>query len=100
MRKKLVDPFKNLKLDREEQEIYDSLERGEWKDVANVEEEKKRYISIFRQATKKDRRVSLRVNNQDLYKIQNRARESGLPYQTLINAILHQYAKGRIKVEL
>lgn len=103
MKKKQSDPFKNLRLDPEEQELNNSLERGEWKEVDNVEEEKKRYINIFKEAAeveKKEARLNIRLKRSDLNTIREKANENGLPYQTLINTILHQYAKGKIKVEL
>ncbi len=103
MKKKQFDPFKNLKLDPYEQELNDSLERGEWKEVENAEEEKERYISIFKEAAKaekKEARLNIRLKRSDLETIRQKADTNGLPYQTLINTILHQYAKGKIKVEL
>lgn len=100
MKKKMRDPFKNPQLDPYEQELNNAIENGEVHEVQDMEEEKKRIVSIFREAARKDRRVSLRVNDRDLDAIQAKAAENGLPYQTLIATILHQVATGKVTVTL
>jgi hypothetical protein len=40
--------------------------------------------------------VSIRISERDLVKLQVRALEEGLPYQTLISSILHKYVTGRL----
>lgn len=40
-RSKIHDPLKNWNLSPEEQEEYDSIERGEWKSVGNIEKVRK-----------------------------------------------------------
>jgi predicted DNA binding CopG/RHH family protein len=88
--------MKKIKLDKEEQELVDSFERGEWRSVPNFEEEKKRYQEIAAATFKKDRRVNIRISTKDLHGLQIRALEEGIPYQTLISSILHKYlSKGR-----
>lgn len=100
------DPFKNLQLDPEEQELYDSLERGEWKSVGNIEKIRKEtaesagYTLSLMKKAKKDKRVSIRLNKQDLEKVQARAAKNRLPYQTLISTLIHHFAEGKIKLEL
>lgn len=100
MKKNMRDPFKNAQLDSYEQELNDAIERGQVREVQGMEEEKKRIINIFREAAKKDRRVSLRLNDRDLDAIQARAAANGLPYQTLIATILHQVATGKVAITL
>ena len=47
---------------------------------------------------KKDKRITIRVENDDLNLIQNKAIESGIPYQTLISSILRKFARGKINI--
>lgn len=92
-----------MKLDPYEQELYDSMERGEWKSVGNIEEEKKRLAQIAKymlESRKKEARVNIRVNSKDLSNIKEKANENGLPYQTLISTLLHHFATGKIKIQL
>ena len=89
---------KKIKLDKEEQDLLDSFERGEWRSVPNLAEEKKKAQKIAAATFKKDRRVNIRISSKDLIGIQKRALEEGIPYQTLISSILHKYvSSGRPK---
>mgnify|MGYP001572563013 CR=1 FL=1 len=94
------DPFKNAQLDPYEQELSDAIENSQVREVPDMEKEKKRIVSMFREAARKDRRVSLRVKDRDLDAIQARAAANGLPYQTLIATILHQVATGKMTITL
>lgn len=48
---------------------------------------------------RKDRRLNIRLSNEDLEAIQKRALDEGLSYQTLISSLLHKYAAGRLKLK-
>ena len=85
-----------VKLDREEAELLESNESDEWTSVDDVETEAGRYQAYARATFKKDRRVNIRISSKDLERIQKRAREEGIPYQTLIASILHKYVSGRL----
>ena len=91
--------MKTIKLDKEERELLDSIERGEWKAIPNEAQEIRRLRGAARQtlrALKKDTRVNVRVPSGDLDAIRARAMDDGIPYQTLIASILHRYVNGRL----
>jgi predicted DNA binding CopG/RHH family protein len=85
-----------IKLDKEETEILDSFERGEWKQVKNLKAEIKRHQEYARKTLNKDRRVNIRISSKDLEEIQLLAIENGIPYQTLMTSILHRYVHGSL----
>ena len=84
------------KLDREEQDLLASYERGEWQPVSDVEKEAQRYRGYARDTFRKDARVNIRISTKDLESIKKKALEEGIPYQTLIASILHKYISGRL----
>jgi hypothetical protein len=43
-----------------------------------------------------EKRVSIRISGKDLYLLQMRALEEGLPYGTLISSVLHKFASGAL----
>ena len=86
-----------MKLDANEKEIVDSVERGEWRSARGGKRERSRYARYARATFRKDRRLNIRISSKDLEAIQKRALEEGLPYQTLISSLLHKYASGRLK---
>jgi len=87
--------MKKTKLDKEEQDILDSFERGEWKPVANRHQAIARHVAYARNTLAKDRRVNIRISSKDLEELQAIAVEDGMPYQTLMASVLHRFAAGR-----
>lgn len=85
-----------IKLDKEEKDILDSFERGEWKQVKNYETEVKKHKEYARKTLKKDKRVNIRISSKILEEIQALAVENGIPYQTLMTSILHRYVHGSL----
>lgn len=87
--------MKNQNLDPYEAQIEQDIENEQMHLVPNQEEEVKRYRSYFKEAQKKNKRINIRISEYDLNKIQKKAFEIGIPYQTLVSSILHQFAHGR-----
>jgi len=85
-----------MKIDADEKELLESVERGEWKS-AGGKRERTRYARYAKATFRKDRRLNIRLSSKDLEAIQKRALAEGLPYQTLISSLLHKYASGRLK---
>ena len=56
--------------------------------------------AIVNPKLKKTHPLSIRIAASDLDMIRYNAAKAGIPYQTLIKSILHQYAVGHIKVTL
>ncbi len=59
-----------LKLDKEEKDILDSFERGEWKRVESFKAEVKKHQEYARKTLKKDKRVNIRISSKVLEEIQ------------------------------
>lgn len=83
-------------IDKEERELLESIEDGEWKPVENIKEEKEKVIVAARNTLKKDKRINLRLSQKDYYEIQIKAIEEGIPYQTLISSLIHKYLNGSL----
>jgi predicted DNA binding CopG/RHH family protein len=86
-----------MKIDADEKELLESVERGEWKSTGGGKRERARFSRYAKATFKKDRRLNIRLSSKDLEAIQKRALAEGLPYQTLIASLLHKYASGRLK---
>ena len=87
-----------FKSDKEEQELSDAFDRGEWKSVSNLAHEKKMARKAADNYQKKNARINIRLSMTDLEQIKQKAAYEGLPYQTLIASILHKYAAGHLDV--
>jgi len=85
-------------IDKEEMELAKSLEAEEW--VSDLtKKEKKQYEEYARNSLTKQKRINIRMTERDLKKIQAKAIEEGLPYQSLISMLIHKYNEGKISVQ-
>jgi len=83
-----------MKLDKEEKGILDAYDKGEMKPSTPSKKELDEIKSMAENTFRKDRRVTIRLYDHDLKGIQKKAMEKGMPYQTLISAMIHQYVEG------
>ena len=84
-------------LDKEEQELSESVERGEWRSVPNLKEEIIKAKEYARATFAKNQRMNLRISKKDLDALKIKAMEEGIPYQTLAASVLHKYLSGRLE---
>lgn len=89
----------NYQLDKEEQGLLSSIERGEWKPVKNMTTEIRKYAEYAKNTLKKALRISIRISKQDFIGIQKKAVEEGIPYQTLITSVVHKYVNDRLALK-
>ena len=90
--------MKKYQLDKEESEILDAIEGGNWELVKPKNAELIHYAQIARNTFRKDQRMNIRISKADLDRIKTRAAEEGLPYQTLVASIIHKFASGNFRV--
>jgi predicted DNA binding CopG/RHH family protein len=82
-------------IDREEAEFEKSLEAGEWVSEFS-KKDKKRYEEYARASLTKQKRINIRMTERDLKKIQAKAIEEGVPYQSLISMLIHKFNEGKV----
>ncbi len=87
---------KTIKLDEDEAELLQAIEKGAWKSVDKLDSEISKFKKLATSTLKKNKRINIRISEQDLYLVQRKAVHEGIPYQTLISSILHKYVKGEI----
>ena len=84
--------------DKDEMELAKSLETEEW--VSDLsKKEKKQYEEYARNSLTKQKRINIRMTERDLKKIQAKAIEEGLPYQSLISMLIHKYNEGKVSIQ-
>lgn len=85
-------------IDKDEMELAKSLETEEW--VSDLtKKEKKQYEEYARNSLTKQKRINIRMTERDLKKIQAKAIEEGLPYQSLISMLIHKYNEGKVSIQ-
>lgn len=84
-------------LDKDEMELAKSLETEEW--VSDLTpKEKKKFEEYARNSLMKQKRINIRMSERDLKKIQAKAIEEGIPYQSLISMLIHKYNEGKVSI--
>ena len=83
-------------LDEEEKALHDALQAGEFH-FDNSFSTINRYAEIFKESNKQRKAISLRIPTQDYIAIKSKALEMGLPYQALINSLIHRYVTGGLR---
>ena len=88
--------------DDEELKILDEIEAGEWVDEPLSEEERKKYAesASYTKSLSEKRQTTIRFSVADLAVVKAKAKEMGIGYQNLIQALVHAYAKGKIQLPL
>ena len=78
----------------EEEEILDAFESGQLTPRDPTAEERQMLAAAASNTLRKDHRINIRLTGHDLLGIQRKAAEQGLPYQTLISSLIHQFVEG------
>ena len=86
-----------MKLDAYEKELLEFDECGKISLDQSDETEKSALMSAARETLQKDKRINIRISGRDLLSLKRKANRFGMPYQTLITSILHQYVSGDLK---
>lgn len=87
----------NVKLDDDEKELLESVENNEWETISDFKEEASFAKKAASHYLRKDARVNIRISSSDLAHLKQKAAYKGLPYQTLIASVLHEYAAGHFE---
>ena len=94
------NPFKGLKLDKEEQAVLAQVEKGKFIEVKDLKKAKQEYKKYAQSTLNKLKNINIRLSFKDLQKLKVKAAENGLPYQTLASSILHQYSNDKVRIQL
>ena len=80
-------------LDGYEKEVLEAYENGKLKPSKSETD----YQAIAGNTLKKNRKINIRISDNDLSALQRRAAREGIPYQTLVGSVLHKYVSGFLK---
>ena len=81
-----------ITMDTEEREILEKFERGDLFSAGSAEDE----LKTARQAAHNTFNKTRWVTERDFNLARARAREEGIPCQTLLSSVIHKYLSGRL----
>ena len=80
-----------IQLDDYERELLESVERGEWQSIANLQEEIERYQRHAQAYMQSIQKITLELPSSDVASLQELATSSGVSIPLLVSNIIHQY---------
>ena len=87
-----------IELDEYETELLQSVENGEWQSRGDIDKRIKELQSYVKNQKKKA--ISIRVSENDIYELKKKALESGVPYQNIIQMLIHQFVSNKIQMSI
>jgi predicted DNA binding CopG/RHH family protein len=88
----------NNNLDDFEQDLLDSVENDEWQSKGDISTRLIDLQSFLKNEKKKA--VSIRLSENDLYELKRKSLENGVPYQNIIQILVHQYTSNKIHLDM
>jgi predicted DNA binding CopG/RHH family protein len=83
-----------MKLSKEEKEL-ESLYESNALELRKLDKALLHQLKAAAENTfKKDRRINIRLSEHDMVGIQRVAATKGIPYQSLISGLIHQFVEG------
>ncbi|MBI2476456.1 MAG: antitoxin [Candidatus Taylorbacteria bacterium] len=80
------------KLTKDEKSILKRFESGKLKRIKGAQKETRRYKEYAAYTLSKPRNINIRLSQKTFRKIKAVAVRKGLPYQTFISSLIHQYS--------
>ena len=81
----------NIKLDAEEQDILESVERGEWQSIPNLQQELERYRLHARAHLGSIQQITVDLPPNDMESLQKIAERSDTSVSLLVASVIHQF---------
>jgi len=90
--------MKYIQLKDDEKQILEDFGQEEFIEVKNVKKERRLYKQYVENTLNKTKNINIRLSVKDLQRLKTQAAETGLPYQTLVSAVLHSFANKKLKL--
>ena len=80
-----------IRFDTFEKEIEAHVDR-----FVPITGEKRRRIEAIIERSRKTKNINIRITEDDLAHLKQKAEEEGMPYQTLVSSVLHKFITDRL----
>jgi len=83
-------------LDKYEQDILESVENDEWVSKGDIKARLEELQFIIKNQKKEI--ISLKISENDIYELKKKALENSIPYENIIQILIHQFTTNKIKI--
>jgi predicted DNA binding CopG/RHH family protein len=93
---------KTIILNEEESQLLNELEANEWqsKPLSPTESTHYQQSAKYTKSLQQKKQTTIRFALSDLATVKAKSQELGIGYQNLIQMLVHNYAVGKIKLEI
>ncbi|MBM2814690.1 MAG: hypothetical protein HW421_1452 [Ignavibacteria bacterium] len=88
--------WRDYKLQNEEIEMLESIERGEWRSIGNIEERRNNLRKFFNDNKEPSNNISISLDKEDYEIILKKSNQYGMNYKELIENLVHNFAIGKV----
>ncbi len=89
-----------MKYNQEELEILEAFENGKVEKAEFDNENIKDIASQTYERLNQKKQISINIKTSDLEFIKQKAKDIGISYQNIIQALLHNYTTGKLKINI
>lgn len=93
-------------IDAEEQVLMESYEAGEWQSMDKTEFKMTKALlensakETLKQQRMEKKQITIKLGVSDIDFVKAKAKETGISYQNIISALVHNYTVGKVKLEI
>ena len=97
MKKKNKSKFEVEPLDEEERQLMEMAEEEGWTSISKERESRKKaWEATVKWNLEKRKEIKIALLERDLHEFKIKSIEEGVPWQTLMAAILHKFVNGKL----
>ena len=91
---------RKMKYDNQELELLEGIEGGNLQTIPFDNEEIQIMANDTLEYLKQKKQISINIKQSDLDFIKQRASDIGISYQNIIQALIHNYSTGKLKLQV
>jgi predicted DNA binding CopG/RHH family protein len=89
-----------MKYDADEKELLNAIENGNVEKVPFDNEHIKKMASDSFDYLNQKKQITINMKQSDLDFVKQRAKDIGISYQNIIQALIHNYAHGKVELKI
>ncbi len=92
----LIKDWRDYELEKDEIELLNSVENGEWKSVGDIEERKRSIREFFSDDIEQKNTLNITLSKEDFDLIVKKSNQNGINYKELVVKLIKNYISGKI----
>ncbi|HQS67587.1 MAG TPA: hypothetical protein PLM93_10440 [Sulfuricurvum sp.] len=89
-----------MKYDADEKELLNRIEKGDIEKVPFDNEHIKKMAGDSLDYLNQKKQITINMKQSDLDFVKQRAKDIGISYQNIIQALIHNYAHGKVELKI